>query len=155
LSVLAGTLGPSRAGLRREAQREGALPLLEPVERLAGGPVVAVPLQIPAGRFGAERSAGVGDDAAFPVLLDPLDGLPAGRLTLDGGRRLAELAQPCGPLKLDRSARRPRSRQASYVPSGTSPGRNGPFGAVRLTVSDENDTFSAWLMTSRRGMRGC
>jgi hypothetical protein len=85
-------LGPSRAGLRREAQREGALPLLEPVERLAGGPVVAVPLQVPAGRFGAERSAGVGDDAAFPVLLDLLDGLPAGRLTLDGGRRLAELA---------------------------------------------------------------
>ena len=29
------------------------------------------------------------------------------------------------------------------------------FGAVRLTVSDESGTFSAWLMTSRRGMRGC
>jgi hypothetical protein len=43
----------------------------------------------------------------------------------------------------------------TYVPSGTSPGRNGPFGAVRLTVRDESDTFSAWLMTSQRGMRGC
>ena len=50
---------------------------------------------------------------------------------------------------------RPDLPKASYVPSGTSPGRNGPFGAVRLTVSDESDTFSAWLMTSRRGMRGC
>ncbi len=48
-----------------------------------------------------------------------------------------------------------RRRPSSYVPSGTSPGRNGPFGAVRLTVSDESDTFSAWLMTSRRGMQSC
>ena len=45
--------------------------------------------------------------------------------------------------------------QGTYVPSGTSPGRNGPFGAVRLTVSDESDTFGAWLMTSRRGMPSC
>ena len=48
-----------------------------------------------------------------------------------------------------------RTRQTTYVPSGASPGRNGPFGAVRLTVRDESDTFSAWLMISRRGMRGC
>ena len=48
-----------------------------------------------------------------------------------------------------------RRDASGYVPSGTSPGRNGPFGAVRLTVSDESDTFSAWLMTSRRGMQGC
>jgi hypothetical protein len=27
--------------------------------------------------------------------------------------------------------------------------------AVRLTVRDESDTLSAWLMTSQRGMRGC
>jgi hypothetical protein len=51
--------------------------LLEPVERLAGDPVVAVPLQIPAGRFRTERSAGVGDDTTFPVLLDLLDDLPS------------------------------------------------------------------------------
>jgi hypothetical protein len=37
----------------------GALPLLEPVERLAGDPVTA-PLQTSASWFGAERSAGVG-----------------------------------------------------------------------------------------------
>ena len=30
-----------------------------------------------------------------------------------------------------------------------------PLGAVRLTVSDESDTFGAWLMTSRRGMPSC
>jgi hypothetical protein len=35
-----------------------ALSLLEPAERLAGDPVVTAPLQIPADRFGAERSAG-------------------------------------------------------------------------------------------------
>jgi regulator of RNase E activity RraA len=39
-----------------ELQPEGALSLLEPVERLAGDPVVAAPLQVPAPRFGAERS---------------------------------------------------------------------------------------------------
>ena len=48
-----------------------------------------------------------------------------------------------------------RRDASGYVPSGTSPGRNGPFGAVRLMVSDESGTFSAWLMTSRRGTRGC
>jgi len=56
-------MGPSRAGLRRGAQPESALPLLEPVERLAGDPVVAAPLQVPAGRFRTEQPAGAGDDA--------------------------------------------------------------------------------------------
>jgi len=60
-------------------QPEDALSLPEPVEPLAGDLVVAAPLPIPADRFGAERSVGVGDCAAFPVLLDPLDGLPIGR----------------------------------------------------------------------------
>jgi hypothetical protein len=64
-------------------QPEDALSLPEPAERLAGDPVVTAPLPIPADRFGAERSVGVGDSAAFPVLLDPLDGLPIGPLTLD------------------------------------------------------------------------
>jgi hypothetical protein len=37
-------------------QPEDALSLPEPVERLAGDPVVAAPLPIPADWFGAERS---------------------------------------------------------------------------------------------------
>ena len=74
-------------------------------------------------------------------------------------RRLTRHAPPAGypdpqTQELD-SELKTSVTQASYVPSGTSPGRNGPFGAVRLTVSDESGTFSAWLMTSRRGMRGC
>jgi hypothetical protein len=97
--------------------------LLEPAEHLAGDPMVAAPLQVPVGRFRTERSAGVGDDAALPVLLDPLNGLPASTLTLDGGRPLAELAQPCGPLKLDRSARRPgRAKPAPAPESAPSTG---------------------------------
>ena len=36
-------------------QPEDALSLPQPVERLAGDPVVAAPLPIPADRFGAER----------------------------------------------------------------------------------------------------
>jgi hypothetical protein len=74
---LAWTIGPSRAGQQREAQPEGALPSLEPVEHLADDPMVATPLQVPASRFSTERSAGVGDDTAFPVLLDLLDDLPS------------------------------------------------------------------------------
>jgi hypothetical protein len=54
--------------------------LPEPAEWLAGDPVVAVLLQVPAGLFVFERSVGVGDGAAFPVLLDPLDGLPVGTM---------------------------------------------------------------------------
>src|SRR6266851_5207303 len=41
-----------------------------------------------------------------------------------------------------------RSLRNGYAPSGTSPGRSGPFGAVRLTCSAWAGTFSAWLMTS-------
>jgi hypothetical protein len=78
--ALAGTLGPSCCGPAARLQPEGALPLPEPAERLAGDPVVAVLLQVPAGRFVFERSVGVGDGAAFPVLLDPLDGLPVGTM---------------------------------------------------------------------------
>ena len=48
--ALAGTLGPSCCGSAARLQPEGALPLLEPTERLAGDPVVAVLLQVPAGR---------------------------------------------------------------------------------------------------------
>jgi hypothetical protein len=53
--------------------------LLEPVERLTGDPVVRRHNRSPVGRFVAERSAGVDDDAALPVLLDPLEGLPGTR----------------------------------------------------------------------------
>jgi hypothetical protein len=77
---------------------------------------VAAPQQVPAGRFGAEWLAGVGDNAAFPVLPHPLDGLPESTLTLDGGRRLAELAQARGPLKPDRSARRPGRAKPAPAP---------------------------------------
>jgi hypothetical protein len=48
-------MGPTRAGLRREAQPEGAPSLLEPAERLAGDPMVATPLQVPADRAGGNR----------------------------------------------------------------------------------------------------
>jgi len=78
--ALAGTLGPSGCGPAAQLQPECALSLLEPAERLAGDLVVAVLLQVPAGRCVFERSVGIGDGAAFPVLLDPLDGLPVGTM---------------------------------------------------------------------------
>lgn len=96
-------------------------------------------------RFRTEWSAGVGDDAAFPVLPRPLDGLPASTLTLDGGRRLAELAQARGPLKPDRSARRPGRAKPAPAPVSAQHGavvfppagqqcRPGPAARARLTT---------------------
>ena len=70
------------------------LPGLEPLDRLAGDPVVAALRQVPVARFGAERPLGVGDAVALPVLLHPRDGLPPGALPLDRGGRLAKLPQP-------------------------------------------------------------
>src|SRR6266545_2894121 len=85
-----------------------ALPLsalagLEPLDRLAGGPVVAALLQVRVAGFGPERALGVDDAVALTVLLDAGDGLPPRPLPLDGGGRLPKLAQPAGPLQLDRS----------------------------------------------------
>jgi hypothetical protein len=45
----------------------------------------------------------VGDPVALPVLLDAGDGVLPDALPLDGGGLLAELAQPAGPLQLDRT----------------------------------------------------
>jgi hypothetical protein len=42
----------------------GALPSLEPLDRLLGDPVVAALLQVPAAGFGPERAPGVGDPVA-------------------------------------------------------------------------------------------
>src|SRR6266508_661114 len=85
-----------------------ALPLsalagLEPLDRLAGGPVVAALLQVRVAGVGPERALGVDDAVALTVLLDAGDGLPPRPLPLDGGGRLPKLAQPAGPLQLDRS----------------------------------------------------
>jgi hypothetical protein len=60
---------PSVRSCGAELQPESALPLPEPVEPLAGDPVAAA-LQVPSGPMGAEPSAGVGEGAAFLVLLD-------------------------------------------------------------------------------------
>jgi hypothetical protein len=153
--VLAGTKGLSRVGLRREPQPEGAPSLLEPAERRTGNPTVAAPLQVPAGRFRTERSSEVGDDAALPVLPDPLDGLPASTLTLDGGRRLAELAQPRGPLKLDRSARRPGRARAAPAPGQRSArGRGVPasWTAVSARTSRSREVALAIAQIGRRGL---
>jgi len=117
---LAGTKGPSLAGLRREAQPEGALSLLEPVEHLADDPMVAAPLQVPAGRFRTERSAGSVMTRRSRYCWTCSTVCQAGTLTLDGERRLAELAQPCRPLKLDRSARRPGRAKPAPAP-GSAP----------------------------------
>src|SRR6266508_5964063 len=80
----------------------GALPGLEPLDRLLGDPVVAALLQVGTPGFGAERALGVGNPVALAVLLDPGDRLPQGALRLDRGRRLPKLPQPAGPLQLDR-----------------------------------------------------
>jgi hypothetical protein len=81
----------------------GALPLVEPFDRLAGRPMVAALFKVAAAGFGAERPVEVGDGVALPVLLDVDDGLPPCPVPLDGGGRLAELTQPAGPLQLRRS----------------------------------------------------
>jgi CBS-domain-containing membrane protein len=63
----------------------GALPLVEALDCLVGGAVVAALLQVQVARLWAERLVGVGDLVALPVLLDPADRLPPGALALDGG----------------------------------------------------------------------
>ena len=79
----------------------GALPLVEALDCLVGGAVVAALLQVHAAGLWAERPVGVDDPVALPVLLDPADSLPPGALALDGGGWLAEFAQPPGPVQLD------------------------------------------------------
>ncbi len=64
---------------------QGGLPLVEPLDCLVGGAVVAALLQVQVARFGAERPVGVDDPVALPVLLDPADSLPPGALALDRG----------------------------------------------------------------------
>jgi hypothetical protein len=79
----------------------GAPPLMEPLDQLASDVTVSALLQVHVTGFRAERPVGVGDPVPLPVLVDPTDSLPPGALPLDGGRRVAELAQPPGPLQLD------------------------------------------------------
>ena len=79
----------------------GALPLMEPLDQLASDVTVSALLQVHVAGFRAERPVGVDDLVALAVLHDPSDSLPPGALPLDGGRRVAELAQPPGPLQLD------------------------------------------------------
>jgi hypothetical protein len=80
----------------------GALPGLEPLNRLLGDPMVAALLKVAAEGFGPERPVGVGDPVALAVLLDPGDHLPQSALALDGGGRLPKLPKPPWPLQLDR-----------------------------------------------------
>ena len=63
----------------------GALPLVEALDCLVGGAVVAALLQVHLARLWAERLVGVDDPVALPVLLDPADSLSPGALALDGG----------------------------------------------------------------------
>jgi hypothetical protein len=56
-------------------------------------------------------------------------------------------------LKLDPDSARRRKEEATFRPGLRPEGM--ALRAVRLTVCDESDTLSAWLMTSQRGMRGC
>jgi hypothetical protein len=63
----------------------GALPLVEALDCLVGGAVVAALLHVLVARLWAERPVGVDDPVALPVLLDPADSLPPGVLALDGG----------------------------------------------------------------------
>jgi hypothetical protein len=71
----------------------GALPLVEALDCLVGGAVVAALLQVHVAGFWAERPVGVDDPVPLPVLHDPIDGLPPGALAFDGGWWLAELAK--------------------------------------------------------------
>jgi hypothetical protein len=80
----------------------GALPLLQPLDCLPGDLVMAAPLQVPAARVGPERPVTVGDAVPRALLHDSIDSLPPGAPAFDGGGWLAELAQPAGPLELQR-----------------------------------------------------
>ena len=77
----------------------GPLPLLEPLDHLVGGSVVAALFQVPVAGFRAEGVVGVGA-IALAVLQDVGDSLPPGALALEAGGRFAEFAEPAGPLQL-------------------------------------------------------
>jgi hypothetical protein len=80
----------------------GALPVPEPLDHPTGDSVVAALLQVPVAGLRPERVLGVGDAIALAVLQDMGGGLLPGALALDAGGRLAEFAEPAGPLKLQR-----------------------------------------------------